>query len=230
MTPSKTPKMKAIIKDIAKLNPNVKALTYDDFVNTGAKELLLEYKDEDKILEQKKLLHKIANVSLFNIEELFPSTKSQEISNFDNTAKFFGIDVSMKSLIQKLSSPIFTEIIIDEMQMKDGIINSYEYQYIKKDFDNWINLCKKLDSYKNYFDSLNSKEQEQLKEGLKILNKAPFIEDANIVKEFGMFLLNYRISQLRKFKINKLIELDIPNVNSFKIAEEIYKFTNLKHN
>ena len=39
MTPSKTPKMKAIIKDIAKLNPNVKALTYDDFVNTDAKEL-----------------------------------------------------------------------------------------------------------------------------------------------------------------------------------------------
>lgn len=230
MTPSKTPKMKAIIKDIAKLNPNVKALTYDDFVNTEAKELLLEYKNEDKILEQKRLLHKIAKKSILNIEELFPSTKSQEISNFDNTAKFFGIDISMKSLIQKINSPIFTEIIIDEMQMKDGIINSYKYQYIKKDFDNWINLCKKLDSYKNYFDSLNSKQQEQLKEGLKILNKAPFIEDDNIVKEFGIFLLNYRVSQLRKFKINKLLELHIPNVNSFKIAEEIYKFTNLKHN
>jgi hypothetical protein len=230
MTPSKTPKMKAIIKDIAKLNPNIKALTYDNFVNTEAKELLLEYKDEDKILEQKKLLHKIAKVPISDIEELFPTTKSQEVSNFNNTAKFFGINTSMESLIQKLSNPIFTTIIISERQIEDGIINSYEYKNIKNDFDNWINLCKRLDLFKKYFDSLNQKQQEQLKEGLKILNKAPFIEDNNISKEFGVFLLNHRMSQLRKFKISKLLELNIPNITTTKIAEDIYKFTNLKHN
>lgn len=230
MTPTKTPKMIQINKDLKKLNPNIKALEYSDFINTEAKELLIEYTDDKSLLEQKKLLHKIAQVPIERIEELFPSTKSKDIANFNNTSKFFGIDKSMKSLINKLSCDIYTNIIIDEMQILDGIILTYEYQELKKSFDNWIELCKRLDSFKKYFDSLNKQEQEQLKKGLKILYNAPFLEDKNIVKEFSLFLDNHRLSQLNKFKIYKLLELNLPNVTTQKIAEDIYKFTNLKYN
>lgn len=229
MTPSKTPKMIAINKEIKKLNPNIKALNYYDFINTEAKKLLKEHTNEESILEQKKLLHKIAEVPFLRIEGLFPSTKSEDISNFNNTAKFFGIDESNKALIQKLSSTVYTHIIIDEMQLIDKIINTYRYQELKQSFDEWLELCKKLDLFKNYFDSLNKQKQEQLKQGLKILNHAPFIEGTNIIKEFALFLDNHRLSQLNKFKINKLLEINLPNVTTLKIAEDIYKYTNLKH-
>jgi hypothetical protein len=230
-TPSKTPQMKAIIKDIAKLNPSIKALTYDDFVKGEAKELLNIYTDESKILKQKELLHKIAQVPMNVIDKAIPSTNSQDINNFNHTALFFGIDESMKALINKLSCEIYSNIIIDERQLTDGIIeDGYMYQELKQGFDNWIKLCIKLDNFKRYFDTLDKQKQEQLKQGLKLLVNAPFIEDDNIAKEFNLFLTNHKLSQLTKFKEKKLMELKLPNVNTQEIAKDIHKFTKFRYN
>ena len=230
-TPSKTPQMKDIIIDIAKLNPSIKALTYDDFTKGKAKELLNIYTDESKILKQKELLHKIAQVPMTVIDNAIPSTSSQNINNFNHTALFFGIDESMKVLINKLSCEIYSNIIIDERQLKDGIIeDGYMYQELQQGFNNWINLCIKLDKFKQFFDTLDKQKQEQLKQGLKLLINAPFIEDDNIVKEFYLFLSNHKLSQLTKFKVNKLLELNLPNLNTQDIAKKIHNSTKFRYN
>jgi dsDNA-binding SOS-regulon protein len=137
----------------------------------------------------------------------------------------------MKALINKLSSEIYSNIIIDERQLKDGIIeDGYMYQELKQGFDNWIKLCIKLDEFKQYFDTLDKQKQEQLKQGLKLLSNAPFIEDDNIAKEFHLFLANHKLSQLAKFKEKKLMELKLPNVNTQEIAKDIHKFTKFRYN
>lgn len=229
MTPTKTARMKEVIREIQKLNPTIKALTYNDFMNTEAKELLLDPDDDNSILKRNELLYKIAQVPMDKLDILFPSIDSTKVSNFNNTAKFFGIDETMKSLIQKLSSDVYTDININERQIKDGIIDSYIHQGIKKDFEEWIQLCKKLDGFKIYFESLDKKKQTQLKEGMKILNQAPFIENSNVIKIFYSFTQRHRLSQLNKFKVEKLLSLNLPNVNTEELAKDIHKSTKLRH-
>lgn len=230
-TQPKTHQMKIIIKEVAKLNPNIKALTYEDFTKGEAKELLNSYSDDKQILKQKELLHKIAQVPLSNIDRYIPSTKSTNISYYDHTAQFFGIDESMGALINKLSCEIYSNIIIDEMQLADGIIeDGYMHQGIKKSFDNWLVLCNKVDKFKKYMDTLNDEKKKQLKQGLNLVINAPFIEDNNIVNEFHYFISNYRLDQVQRFKINKLKELNLPNINDYKTAQKIHNSTKFRHN
>ena len=233
MTPSKTPKMKVINKKIKKLNPNAKALTYYDFINTEAKELLLEFNDDKSKLNQKRLLHKIANIPISRLDELFPTTDSENVTNFNNTALFFGLDSSLEKLIQNLSSNIYTTIMIKAKESKEDIGQPYGLVYRelvpKIKFEQWVELCKRLDMFKKHYNSLDEEKQNELRKGIQLIKNVEFIETDNIVNHIAIFLSNHKLSQLTKYKINKLLEINLPNLNSEELAKDIIKFSKLLH-
>lgn len=233
MTPSKTPKMKEINKEIRKLNPNAKALTYYDFINTEAKELLLEFNDNKSKLNQKELLHKIANIPISRIDVSFPTTDSENVANFNNTALFFGLDSSLEKLIHSLSSNIYTTIIIKDKESKEDIGQPYGLVYRelepKVKFEQWIELCKRLDMFKKHFNSLNKENQDELRKGIQLIKNAEFIENDNIVNHIAIFLSNHKLSQLTKYKINKLLEINLPNLQTEELAKDIIKFSKFLH-
>lgn len=228
---------------------------------TNIEQLVMEMAYHMEVMRLKKyeLLQKVTNTNLDEdqLEQILDYDSLQEISNQEQdikaTAEFFGIPnkhLDNIEFITQIADPIYYEVInatdkVHEITIPiDGqeVTSTFKYDmekvnYYKESINNWVQYCKRINSYKAYivekyprWDKSTSKQKKELISTFKKLLQAPFISDKSNLEEFIYFIENYTLNQTTKAKAKKLLDYEFKNVDNIEIAKEICNKSNLKFN